>query len=476
MKKKVFCLLCTLLVTVTVFAQNRYALVIGNQKYTNLSANDQLAKPANDAADIAAALRMLGYQINAPYLNLTRQGMADAIDDFVNNLAAHPDNEGFFWFAGHAVEIEGRNYLLPVDVRRINRTQQNRLIDDSYAVDTLLARIDRARNRVNVVVLDACRNNPFASTARGVGGERGLAAVTVNNPQRDLVVMYSTAAGQKADDGAPTARNSPFAAAFLQNMMKAEPLAAVLSDVTNATLALAGKQRPFLLSSITNKNYSLNLNFIVNSDNTPVAESVETYYNRALVYYNSKEYDSALVEVYQALRINPNYMLAYHLRGQLNYNKGDYDSALRDYTESIRLDPGIAVFYYNRALVYYNKKEYDRALTDFDAALRLDPNYSNAIIMRDTALREKDDTAPAHFEKGNASYTGKDYDTAIAEYTRAIRLDPTFTAAFTNRGIAYEKKGDTDKAIADFTKALSIDPNYIPAKNNLEAARKARGY
>jgi uncharacterized caspase-like protein len=232
-----------------VFAQNRYALVIGNAAYTRI---DRLSNTLNDARDIAASLTKLGFAVDLK-LNVTEKQFGDAVDAYVKKLSANRDNEGFFWYAGHGIQINDQNYLLPVDIAvDTERTLQR----SAYSLNELLDEFSKAKNKVNVVVLDACRNNPIPGNARG-SGKRGLAVI--NDVQGDTFLMFSTAPGEEADDGKGT-RNSPFATAFLKNIASAEPVVMVAVDVANETLALTGqKQRPFIRGSIiSDKYYSLN--------------------------------------------------------------------------------------------------------------------------------------------------------------------------------------------------------------------------
>jgi uncharacterized caspase-like protein len=239
-------------------AQNRYALVIGNSAYRNL---DRLSNPGNDAEDVAAALGRLGYRVTLKR-DLGIDALDKAVSDYTALLALNPANEGFFWYAGHGVQIdETGNYLLPVDFPKIEDRPENRsrLVRAAYAVNELLDALDRAQNRANVVVLDACRNNPLPNAGRSGGASRGL-SIVANTPP-DLIIMYSTAAGAAADDGALGKRNSPFAEAFLKHIAKPDPIQLVMADITGETLFLTGnRQRPYQAGTIVNRNYSLNPN------------------------------------------------------------------------------------------------------------------------------------------------------------------------------------------------------------------------
>ncbi|MCL2805458.1 MAG: SUMF1/EgtB/PvdO family nonheme iron enzyme [Treponema sp.] len=236
-----------------VSAQQRYALVIGNGSYTTI---ERLANPVNDASDIAAKLRTLGYQVEL-HTNLGNAAMNRVISNYLQRLAQNRNNEGFFWFAGHGVEIDGENFLLPVDV---DDTDDVSAKFSSYPVNRLIESFDKiARNKINIVVLDACRNNPFRNrTGSSRSLSRGLGVV--NNLPPDLFIIYSTAANDVAADGTAGKRNSPFAEAFLQNMENTEDISILIRSITRETLRLtSNRQRPYHDGSIISLDYySLN--------------------------------------------------------------------------------------------------------------------------------------------------------------------------------------------------------------------------
>ncbi|MCL2181170.1 MAG: SUMF1/EgtB/PvdO family nonheme iron enzyme [Treponema sp.] len=243
------------LVAPVIFAQHRFALVIGNSNYTTV---ERLANPANDAADVASSLRTLGYQVDLQ-VNVNNAAMGRAIGAFIQRLSGDRNNEGFFWFAGHGVQMNGENYLLPVDVDSTNDVSARY---SSYPVNRLVDELNlNARNKVNIVVLDACRNNPFRNNPSGHRNlSRGLAALQDLPP--DLVIIYSTAAGTVASDGASGQRNSPFAQAFIQNMERNEDLRILIGSIARETMRLTdNSQRPYQEGIIVSmEHYSLNPN------------------------------------------------------------------------------------------------------------------------------------------------------------------------------------------------------------------------
>jgi formylglycine-generating enzyme required for sulfatase activity len=217
----------------------RYALVIGNGGYADFG---KLANPVNDATDIAAALKSLGFQV-VLLTDASRKQMNGALNDFHDRLAQDSSSAGFFWFAGHGIQSKGENFLLPVGAQ-IRREVD--LDDEAVNARRITALLDDARNRVNVVVLDACRSNPIPSMGRT--GARGL--MVVSQAPAESVIMYSTGAGQVAADG--NGRNSPFAQAFLKHMAEGGDITATIKAVTAETKRLTnGVQVPYLYSSLT---------------------------------------------------------------------------------------------------------------------------------------------------------------------------------------------------------------------------------
>ena len=190
------------------FAQDhepyKYALVIGNGNYDNLS---RLSNPVNDANDIAAVLLYLGFQVEK-VLNGNMNQMEDAVMRLKDRLGDSKDSYGFFFYAGHGVQSGGENFLIPVDA---NIPGENYLRNRAVSVQTILDELNDASNYLNVIVLDACRDNPFGWSR---SGSRGLSIV--GRQPADSIVVYATSAGQTASDG--PGRNGLFTSQLLTNL------------------------------------------------------------------------------------------------------------------------------------------------------------------------------------------------------------------------------------------------------------------
>lgn len=235
-------------------AERRVALVVGNAQYKNPGL--VLTNPRRDAQDVAAALRGLGFEVTLT-LDASKRDFDLAMTKFAR--AAIDADAALFYYAGHALQSQGQNYLMPTDAEledEISLRYQTVWLDD------VRAGLDHARG-VKIMILDACRNNPLAdmlprraAAAQNVGRTRGLARI--DNPQ-GTVVIYATAPDQVAAEG--TGRNSPFTAALLNRLGEAgveigTMFRRVAADVSERT---GGRQHPELTMSLTD-DYYLNQN------------------------------------------------------------------------------------------------------------------------------------------------------------------------------------------------------------------------
>ena len=167
-------------------AESRIALVIGNEAYKD----SPLANPVNDAKAVSAALRAAGFEVIERH-NQGAVEMRRAIREFGEKLRGK--GAGLFYFAGHGVQVNGRNFLIPAnaDIR-----YEDEIEDQSVDVSLVLGKMESAKARINLVILDACRNNPFVRGSRSA--QQGLAAMEA--PIGSLIA-YATSPGQVASDG-----------------------------------------------------------------------------------------------------------------------------------------------------------------------------------------------------------------------------------------------------------------------------------
>ncbi len=232
----------------------RVALIIGNSAYTHAP----LANPVNDANLIAGTLKNLGFQV-LQHSDLQQKAMKLAIREFGDALErAGPDAVGLFYYSGHGIQLRGHNYMLPVNAR-IERESD---IDiEGVAADTVLGTMEFARNRLNLVIMDACRNNPFARGFRSAS--RGLARMDAT---KGTLIAYSTSPGMVAADG--EGDNSPYTRALAASMQQPGlPVERVFKQVRKIVMAETRDQQvPWESSSLTGDFY-----FSGSTDSTPAA-------------------------------------------------------------------------------------------------------------------------------------------------------------------------------------------------------------
>ncbi len=182
---------------------HRLALVIGNSNYLTTP----LKNPVNDARDISAALQKLGFQVIYAE-DATRRKMDESIRNFYQKL--RNGGVGLFYYAGHGMQVSGRNYLIPVDARIESESD---IEHESIDIARVLGKMEDAGNPVNIVILDACRDNPFARSFRSSRG--GLARM---DAPTGTIVAYATAPESVAADG--KGQNGIYTKHLLKAIMK----------------------------------------------------------------------------------------------------------------------------------------------------------------------------------------------------------------------------------------------------------------
>ena len=229
-------------------AASRVALVVGNSAY---AAVGRLPNPGNDATDIGAALRRLGFEVTM-VRDADRVALTEALRTFTRSSAGA--DVSLVFYAGHGLEVDGVNYLVPVDAR-LERDTDVRF--ESVELDYVLAATTGASLRV--VILDACRNNPLARSIQRTGASRSVSRGSFGNLDESLLgdetlVAYAAAAGTTAADG--TGRNSPYTSALLAYLEQPLEIGLLFREVRARVLeATGGEQRPHEYASLLGEHY-----------------------------------------------------------------------------------------------------------------------------------------------------------------------------------------------------------------------------
>lgn len=221
----------------------RVALVIGNANYTG--GIESLANPTNDAQDVAERLTANGWRVLL-VKDADRREMIRKLADFKDVLKSTTKPTALFFYAGHAVQLDGKNYLLP-----INETFQDKtdVTESAFVVDRVVDALDEAKVLQSVIFLDSCRDNPFKSKTRSIGTSRGLAAVPAQEAAEEgSAVIFSTAPNDVASDG--SGRNGLFTEVLLPYLDTDLELTAMFKKVRDDVRKKSGgAQTPSIVTS-----------------------------------------------------------------------------------------------------------------------------------------------------------------------------------------------------------------------------------
>jgi uncharacterized caspase-like protein len=248
--RRLFVAVALLLFAQPALAEKRVALIIGNSTYQNVP---PLANPINDGAVMSATFKSAGFDLVDYRQDLTARETRRALREFAD--ATRDADIAVVYYAGHGIEVEGSNYLIPVDARLERDTD---VYDETLSLDRILVAIEPAR-KLRLVILDACRDNPFSRimqrtvATRGIG--RGLAKVEPNSP--NTLIAYSAKAGSTAQDG--DGKNSPFTLALSRHITTPgldvrKAFGFVRDDVLKNT---NNRQEPFVYGSLGGEDVPL---------------------------------------------------------------------------------------------------------------------------------------------------------------------------------------------------------------------------
>ena len=245
-----FFIAALLLVCQPASAEKRVALVVGNSNYKNAAV---LPNPVNDAAAIAATLKGAGFDIVDSRLDLSAADMRRVLRDFADQ--ARDSDVAVVYYAGHGIEIDGTNYLIPTDATLQRDTD---IYDEAFSLDRVLLTIEPAR-QLRLVIVDACRNNPFAETMKRTVSSRtvsrGLARIEPTTT--NTLVAFAAKAGLTALDG--NSKNSPYATALVKHIATPgldvrRAFGFVRDDVLQAT---GNRQEPYVYGSLGGADIAL---------------------------------------------------------------------------------------------------------------------------------------------------------------------------------------------------------------------------
>ena len=456
---------------------SRLALVIGNGGYQFAG---KLANPPHDATLVAATLRQLGFEVKSGS-NLTQREMKQRIREFGQNLRTN-GGVGLFYFAGHGVQAKGHNYLVPVDA---DIQTEADLEDVAVDLNYVLNLMDDAQNALNIVILDACRNNPFARSFRSA--QEGLAQVKAPT---GTLIAYATAPDSIAADG--TGSNSPYTEELIKQMQASGVLVETMfRRVTEQVSARTnGKQEPWFSANVKGDFYfsgsatrarmsdagetdsslrtvstskldpaAIELSYWESIKNSSDIQDFNAYLqkypdgqfaslarNRIRSFDESSRRASAVDTTTPVSRENLQAAEEYRKRGDALRSQKNYTDAATQYLSAIRLRPDYAEAQYELGWIYNELKQYSEAIEPLKAAIRSNPVY-----------------ATAESELGYSYKNLKRYDEALEMYRQAIRHKPDYASAYYNIGWIQNERRQYNEALAALKEATRLKADYADA-------------
>ncbi len=445
--------------------ERRIALVIGNSTYKV----GPLKNPVNDAHLIAATLRSVGFKV-IERTDADQKEMKRALQKFGDRLEeAGKDGVGLFYYAGHGVQANGRNYLIPLGAE-IQR--ESDLDIEALRANAVLSTMDYARNRLNFVIMDACRNNPYARSFRSAS--RGLARMEA---PRGTLVAYATGPGDVAADG--KGDNSPYTEALVKAMQEpGVPVEQMFKQVRLLVEKATGsKQTPWEESSLTG-------DFYFNPVSLPPGPKKPTSTTSTVGAQTSAERKAppAVIPLSQPLVAAQKEMMFWQsIQG--SENPEDFEAYLKKYA-----DGEFAVLATNRIkklrppivslAVHADKKELE---VNQRIALTIrgkDSDGREVEIRQGVEWESTDERIVSVDSRGQVEAQKEGSADIIARYKELASLPLTFTVRDRIQDhlkIAkfYRERGEYSDAISELKKARSVDPENKQVLAELKKTRKA---
>jgi hypothetical protein len=427
----------TVVSTINQHPENRIALIIGNSGYKVAP----LSNPGNDAQDMARALSQLGFEIinKDKMLNLTQKEMKEAIQAFGERI--RNGGVGLFYFAGHGVQVKGENYLIPVDAII---TKEEEIEYESVNVGFVLAQMVNAQNRLNILILDACRNNPFPRKFRSE--TRGLAYMAA--PSGSLIA-YATAPGSVASDGA--GKNGLYTQELISSIrapgLKIEDVFKLVRvAVQNKS---GGQQIPWEASSLTGDFYFALPGLQPTS--TVEAQKLEAvnYAEQGDKYLKDEKLGEAVKAFTQATKLDPYNATYFRKLGDSLSYIGQNDVSVNYYKQAILLEPKNIDAHVGLGEAYRSLKQYDKLLEEAEYVLRIDSNswYGHELMWFYYSEAFKDSTKELA-------------EKALAEAEHLVRIIPNSSRSYHHLGASYFSLGRYDDSIKSFRNAIRLEPKF----------------
>jgi uncharacterized caspase-like protein len=427
----------------------RRALLVGNNAYQRAR---PLQNAVKDARDIEAAVKTLGFSTTL-VTDAKAAEMREALQKFSANLA--PGDLAFFYYAGHGVQIDGVNYMAPIDISAASENDARRTGIDVAEAQSIL---QRSGAGLTIMAIDACRNNPLGNQQKGF--LNGFAPMRTG---AGGLIAFSTGPGQTAADGTP-GENGLYASFLLKVLSNPLPVIGVFRRVRDLVFeASQGNQRPYVMEDVIGDYYLAAASPQIRpaqqaSPDSPASRDAQEAINRGMRLYHQGDYPAAAEAFEQARRIRPTDAYAYNAAGLANAKQGKFQIAADLFSKAISINPAYAAAYTNRGLIYLSIPNYQLAVQDFSWTIDFDPSDPVALTQR-----------------GRAYLGMREYESAAADYRRALELYPDDFEAHHGLGIVYYRLNNLRESLTQLTAAIAGKSDFVEAYEDRARTYKALG-
>ena len=451
-------LLTFLLLPFFLFSQEterRLALVIGNSNYEK----GELKNPVNDARLIASTLDSLDFDVILKENLATRRDMLSAIEEFGEKRNNY--EVAFIYYAGHGVQVNDENFLLPT--KEIYESINN-VLDYAVSIQTIMRYLETQPDQVNILILDACRDNPFESNWNKTRSLKSQGLAKIPAPTGSLIA-FSTDSGQTAPDG--DGENSLYTVSLAKNMLLEDTsIDQVFRNVRAEVLSETnGNQRPVEATQLTGQTF-----YLVKTDLNEIFDQIFK------IIDSGEDLYEALGKVDIILDKYPVNEQALNIKSKIFIKLEEYKKALKISNFLIKIRPDVPEYYIDRTTVHEKLGNFKNAIVDYKTALKLRPNNPNYYYYLGAYYKDvTNDTINAivNYKKGleldarpkegylvALAQLTKDYSYSLKIYSQAINKNPNDFIAYRSRANLHAKNlNNLNKALIDYNKAISLSPN-----------------
>ena len=414
---------------------HRKALVIGNQNYRE----GPLAKTLNDAHDMADALRQLGFMVELA-TDVSKREIESRVAGFVQGLRL--GDIGWFYYAGHGFQMDGENYLVPVDFRVSSAAEAR---EQGVAFSGIKTALEKSPAQLSIMVLDSCRNNPFADARFGQG-------MAILEAGLGVYIAFAASPGQTAFENAED-RNGVFTGHLLKALSQPLKVSDLFRQVRQEVYADSHqKQLPYIHDQAIADVY---LGKAPTGGTSDVSLVADTSFEEGKNLYQAGRCQEALGKLDAAARANPADAYVQNALGLAYICLNLPSRAVEHFSRAIDIQPGYAAAYRNRGQLFSANGQFELAIEDFDWALEREPENGSL-----------------YWRRGAAKFGLRHYEDAQKDFVASIARDSSSPYGYYWRGRVFYQLGKYGEALADFESAIARKRDFAEAVEYRARARE----